>query len=303
MMSSPLPDDTILARWLGGTLSESEERSLRERPDFPDYERIARVAGEWQPPPYDARTELARLKKRRTVPVRRTLRPLLAVAATLALLLIAWSVWPRPGKALHAGVAETTLATLSDGSVVRLNAASEFTFREHDRRLGVLEGEAWFEVKQAEEPFVVETTAGSVTVLGTSFNVYSREGSLRVSCVTGKVAVRPTDRSGEALLTPGQTASLRPGEVLVTGPTDEAEALDWLEGVSAFTARPLREVIRELERQFGLEFSLPDELDRDQKITTAFPNDDPAAALDLVFGALPAIRFSRSGDTVTVTVP
>src|SRR5690606_14687751 len=65
--------------------------------------------------------------------------------------------------------------TLSDGTAVWVNAASELRFPEHfgdaERRV-YLKGEAYFEVaKETKRPFFVETEEVNIRVLGTHFNV------------------------------------------------------------------------------------------------------------------------------------
>jgi FecR protein len=64
--------------------------------------------------------------------------------------------------------------TLADGSHVELNSQSAIAihYDAGQRRVRLLEGEAWFEVSpDPVRPFVVEASGGTVTALGTAFNV------------------------------------------------------------------------------------------------------------------------------------
>ncbi len=65
--------------------------------------------------------------------------------------------------------------TLTDGSVVTLNRNSHLSHRDDfgkETRTLLLQGEAYFDVAaDKNKPFIINTTAGKVTVLGTSFNV------------------------------------------------------------------------------------------------------------------------------------
>ena len=66
---------------------------------------------------------------------------------------------------------------LPDGSAVTLNANSKLQYYTHSARKVWLEGEAFFEVKkipETAEPFQVVTNDLTITVLGTTFNVNSR---------------------------------------------------------------------------------------------------------------------------------
>jgi len=192
---------------------------------------------------------------------------------------------------------------LPDGSNIRLNAASDLRFTASEQeRLVSLTGEAFFDVTQDGRSFAVQTQTGRVTVLGTSFNVYSRAQILRVSCVTGRVRVSHPGTATDYTLEPGQSVAL-----LADGTTEKSlpsttEALDWLEGRSTFNGQPLGEVIAELERQFDLEIRTPASLDLLQPMQTGFPHDALDTALQIVFGAIDQLEYQRSGRIVTVSI-
>ena len=198
-----------------------------------------------------------------------------------------------------AAAAATEQASLPDGSTIRLNAVSEVDFEATpEQRTATLSGEAYFDVAKEERPFTVSTPLGQVTVLGTTFNVYSRGEEMRVTCSTGKVGVTFTQSDSLYTLTPGLSVSLLPdGSINQKEITDE-EALDWLSGRSVFNLRPLSEVIEELERQFNLNISLPDSIDPSERIQTAFPHADATAALEILVTTLEGIAFEQNGNNV-----
>jgi len=320
-MEEDFDKDDLLGRWLGGTLSEAEERALKARTDFAEYERLARTAAELPRPTYDAQSALAKLKERRKqgndvgaaagagegngAKVRR-LRPAYWLGAAAAVLLLITAVFLlRPGADLEimAAAGTTQRADLPDGSSVRLNAATTFAFTGSDAdRVAELDGEAFFEVQKDGRPFTVNTPRGRVNVLGTSFNVYSRSGVMRVSCATGKVGVSFNDNSVDAhTLTPGQSVSIDARGEISLAPITDAESLDWLSGRSVFNARPLSEVIAELERQYDLDIQPPNNQDLNQIIQTAFPHDSLDLALEIALGPLENLRYRRNGKTVVLS--
>ena len=69
-------------------------------------------------------------------------------------------------------------------------------FNEGHRTLH-LKGEAYFEVQKLTLPFVVKTYHGEITVLGTSFNVRSRNDEFEVGVNSGQVKVSNRDSSVE----------------------------------------------------------------------------------------------------------
>lgn len=155
--------------------------------------------------------------------------------------------------------AESKVVELPDGSQVSLNANSLISYSEKWNREVVLEGEAFFEVVEGEK-FVVKTSIGSVEVLGTSFNVFVRDSTFEVACKTGKVRVEIPTRTVSELITPGKSIRLESDTVLVTS-LDTNLVGRWQAGVFYFSDQRLSDVLQEVERQFGVEVSIPDTTD------------------------------------------
>lgn len=322
-MEEDFDKDDLLGRWLGGSLSAQEEAALKQRADFAEYERLAREASELKIGHFDAQASLARLKAKREMGAaagakqgkeakkEAIIRPLhlrprlwLSIAAGLLLLLSIWTFWPQGTELYRAPVATTLEEVLPDDSSIRLNAATQLSFDNRgDQRLAQLEGEAFFDVAKDGRPFLVTTSIGQVEVLGTTFNVYSRNQEMRVSCLTGQVRVRFTDNAQAYTLAPGASVSITPDGTVSQEVIPDVESIDWLSGRSAFNDRPLAEVVAALERQFDLNIVVPAELDLQQRMQTTFPNGNADQALEIVFGALDQVRFQREGRVVTLTLP
>lgn len=315
-MANEFSDDTLLARWLSGELSEAEQQELQARPDFVDFQRIATAGANLKMPSYNAATELVRLQARqeelkasakvKKMPAKRSLgaiRYWSAAAAAVAILAVAWFLLkPESPQEIYAAAGTPSVKTnLRDGSVAQLNAGSRLTFAVEEQRLGNLEGEGFFEVEKSDIPFVVQTELGSVTVLGTSFNVYARGEDFRVSCSTGKVRVRFSGVDKPYELTPGMSVSRTGSNTVVEAATDEESTLDWLEGRSVFKSRPLAEVIAELERQFAVEVKLPSGFNVEKATTTSFVNTNLDQALAAVFEPVPRVSYLKEGRVISVT--
>lgn len=311
MANTPFRDDTLLARWLSGELSPAEEKSLRERDDFADYERLVGNIGRMQPPEFAADAEFTRLMASRTAQsttslhprprLLKRLRPWIATAAAIALLISAWMFWPVNTPPFTVTNGQPALAAdLSDGSSVRLNVGSDLDFAAGpDQRLATLNGEAYFDVEKSTVPFIVATPRGQVTVVGTSFNVFSRGDSMAVSCTSGQVRVRFAGVAEAYPLTPGDEVTINAaGEVSTNsaGP----ESLDWLSDKSVFVNRPLAEILEELERQFDLDIRYPAGFDTAKKYDTTFPNDEVDVALANVMTSIRNYTYDRTGKIVTL---
>lgn len=93
------------------------------------------------------------------------------------------------------GYGEKLDVQLDDGSTVTLNANSLLRWSEDweksKARNVIIEGEAFFEVKKRDGiPFTVNANDVTVEVLGTSFNVDSREKNTRVYLEEGKINLK-----------------------------------------------------------------------------------------------------------------
>ena len=142
---------------------------------------------------------------------------------------------------------------LPDGSKVDLYAESEISYKPlwwFISRDVKLKGEAYFEVEKGSK-FDVHSTQYTVSVLGTSFNVFSRAGKFNVTCLTGKVNV--SDKSESVILTPNMQALWDNGKLITKEIDDARESINWKQGKFVFVGVPLQEVIQEIERQYDIE--------------------------------------------------
>ncbi|MBD1365522.1 FecR domain-containing protein [Mucilaginibacter sp. ZT4R22] len=83
--------------------------------------------------------------------------------------------------------------TLADGSVVTMNKLSQLSYPEKfkgDTRAVTLQGEAFFNVTPDKtKPFIITVNDVTIRVVGTSFNIKSRNGKTEVIVATGIVNV------------------------------------------------------------------------------------------------------------------
>ena len=148
---------------------------------------------------------------------------------------------------------------LPDGSIACLNAQSEISYKPllwYFKRDVRLEGEAYFSVEKGSR-FTVKSDNGSVTVLGTKFNVKSRDDIFEVSCLTGKVAVKSEMNESlleDVLIEGGEGVSFSGNDTMkrVSGETNE-NSTSWMEFNFVFTGAPLNQVLGEISRQYDID--------------------------------------------------
>jgi transmembrane sensor len=153
---------------------------------------------------------------------------------------------------------------LPDNSLAHLNAQSTLSYKPLLWRFSrniKFEGEAFFEVQQGKK-FKVTSGKGKTIVLGTSFNIYSRDNDYQVTCVSGNVKVVERISKKEVVLHPGQKAELSPGGMLeIKSDVDTEQTLSWLANRFSFTSELLSKVFDEIARQYGIKISIPGDMD------------------------------------------
>lgn len=170
----------------------------------------------------------------------------------------------RMGSAMissHTPQGQTSTVTLPDGTEITLNSNSTIeypaVFSRGERRVK-LEGEALFSVTHdRDNPFIVETYAYEVKVLGTKFDVeaYSDEGVFTTSLVEGSVAVQDGDGTEILRMEPSQRVSLSDG-VLVRTTFEGTDDFLWTEGVVSASGVPFDELMRKFRRAYGVNISI-----------------------------------------------
>lgn len=126
-------------------------------------------------------------------------------------------------RTLETELGEWRIATLTDGSIVRIGPGSRLrlSFGDDHRTVRLLEGEAMFDVaKDPARPFFVKSEMVGVLAVGTEFRV-SRQGGEDVVAVTeGTVAVYRDGRNevrGAVSQPPAQVANATGGVSLTAG--------------------------------------------------------------------------------------
>lgn len=138
---------------------------------------------------------------------------------------------------------------LADGSALILNTDSAVTLDYTDGRRGVilLKGEAYFEVQPDKaRPFVVRAAQGTVSVVGTRFNV--RDGATTSVDVESGVVVCSTERGESRTVRAGQHSDISAAGVSEPAASDAEQRFAWLKGRLIFKDKSLADVIAELDR-------------------------------------------------------
>jgi ferric-dicitrate binding protein FerR (iron transport regulator) len=200
---------------------------------------------------------------------------------------------------VRTGVAQKESFTLPDNSEVQLNASSEIRYKKSSwkkNRSLALDGEAYFKVTKGNT-FSVETSQGTVKVLGTQFNVYSRDGIFNVDCYEGLVSVAFSDTLIK--LPAGNRLKVENNKLLVHTTTSKGQP-EWIMNESSFTNATLSEVINELEQQYPINITSPENI-ANKRFTGSFTHDNLELALRSICDPL-RLGYTVEGDEVTLYV-
>lgn len=145
---------------------------------------------------------------------------------------------------------------LSDSTRVWVNAASRLRYPvrfDGKREVYLLEGEAYFDVTRDERrPFVVHTPEGTVSVLGTEFDVNAYDGGAGVVTTLVEGSVRVAKAGRQVVLRPGEQLSTAGRDAWRARRVDVLEYVGWKNGVYFFSRRTLEELMEIVERNYDV---------------------------------------------------
>lgn len=256
--------------------------------------------------------ESARLLRKltRKRPLLKRLKPVIAVAASILVLLavvygsLKYTSFNQIQQVdyteIRTGVGQTRTVTLADGTQVTLNACSKLVYPGQfldNNRTVELTGQAFFKVARNEDqPFIVHTDRFNVKVLGTQFDVraYSEDEFLSVNVESGKVQVDM----------PEAMTRLVANEKLIINTlnnnyykeTESTNVAVWRSGNLLFKKTPLKEVAKELERVYNCKITFKEGQSFDNLISGEHTNQSLESVLESL-EHISGIHHIRKADT------
>ncbi len=230
----------------------------------------------------DTQTEWSHFsRKMETAPTaRRSFHPAYAFVIVAAIMVAAFLNWDFKAESgdYATPIAQTMTLTLPDASTVQLSAQSNLAYEEDFNRKNrnvSLQGEAFFSVRSGDMPFIVQTQLGQVKVVGTRFNVHSRNNLVEVSVVEGIVEVTANLKEGQ------RKVVLYAGEQVSYTNSSEMEDVQKKEGYSGWLddgrldleAAPASRVCAEIERRFNAPVRLTNPEWGETLVSGLFEND------------------------------
>ncbi|WP_295940313.1 FecR family protein [uncultured Alistipes sp.] len=266
-------DKELLYKYICGRTSEEEERAVTDwlRTDPRNQEELN---GLWfvqnttlvnTPRPERKPLQTAHARWYRMPLVRRCMQ-------TAAALLLLAGTWYASRSVVIENTAKQYLAisaptgqridiTLHDGTTVCLNSGAklEYPMRFGKTRRVKLFGEAMFDVDHdASRPFIVETFACDVEVLGTKFNVATDEKahSFSAALLRGKLRVTNKLTHGDQIVMNTNDFVSLNGDRLALRSIENTDDYLWPEGILNLAGHNFAEVVNRLENLYGVKIAI-----------------------------------------------
>lgn len=215
---------------------------------------------------------------------------------------------------------EAKYVRLPDGSSVVLQKNSRISYTrqfEPNKRVVILSGEAFFEVKKdAGRPFFVYANELVTKVLGTSFSIKADESgdNVLVAVKTGKVSVfsnsdkhandyKNGNKLSALLLTPNQQASFERSKFLLTKTSVKGSALLKIpiENQSfIYQGTPVSEVFASLEKAYGIDITFNEQVMAHCSVTATLGDEPLENKLKWICAILEA-EYQVSDHKITIT--
>lgn len=173
---------------------------------------------------------------------------------------------PQSDTTIETSLTQSEDIVLPSASKVTLGAASQLTYKDDNwntERNVALSGQAHFKVSKGV-PFNIDTDNGKIQVLGTEFEVLSRQNAFQVLVTEGRVKV--SSSTFEKVLTAGMAFYKNPEWQDEKSMDDLWKSTDIL---FVFNDQPLKHVLRALTSAYGVSF-IVESIDDNTSYTGSF---------------------------------
>lgn len=271
--------EQLVIKWLNNDLTEEESKAFDALEDADLYKEIIEEAQRFNGNTHAKVESFDALEEKLVSKSNNSINWVKVVSSIAAIFIVGFALFTFLNKdqisSFQTTLAQNEVITLPDNSIVNLNELSELQYNnskwETNRSLD-LNGEAFFDVEKGKL-FDVNTPFGTVSVLGTEFNVMSRDSIFKVSCYEGLVQVAFDDENvklpagTEFILSSGKGSK---SKITIAEPY-------WLKNMSVFENASFEDVIIELEKQYDIVVQHPSDLNI--KFTGAFEHNNLENAL------------------------
>lgn len=207
------------------------------------------------------------------------------------------------------GAGEQSTVTLPDGTIVRLNSNSELTYSPGAmfgsvRRVG-FRGEALFDVARDEShPFIVNADRMNVKVLGTKFDLLSREDEItnKLLLLEGRVSLESVRNDEKVTVNPGEEAVMNKQTMTFSvknGKNPEISTA-WLRKEIVAKNVTLQELFSLIKDTYGVSVEGAIPVGTDDLFSGTLPSDNLTACAKIIEYAYGGITLKILNDKIQI---
>ncbi|WP_299115785.1 FecR family protein [uncultured Winogradskyella sp.] len=271
--------EQLIIKWLNNDLTEAELQDFNALEDADLYKEIIEEAQRFNGSVNATVDSFDSLDKKLVSKSNNSINWIKVASSLAAIFIVGFALFTLINKdrisSFKTDLAQNEVITLPDNSIVNLNELSELKYNSSkwkDNRALDLNGEAFFDVEKGGR-FDVNTPFGIVSVLGTEFNVLSRDSIFKVSCYEGLVQVAYNNK--QVKLPAGTEFNLASGKGIKSN-IAIAEPY-WLKNMSVFENVYFKDVVEELEKRYNIKVQYSSDLNI--QFTGAFEHNNLENAL------------------------
>ena len=197
---------------------------------------------------------------------------------------------------------------LSDSSKVFLNSDSKLvypTYFKREARQVELVGEAFFEVKKGDTPFIVKTGEMQITVTGTSFNVNAYQDHIlsTTTLVEGSVLINISNRPETYEVNSGNHFNFNKysDEISIQKVNTERYTL-WMKNEYVFSNQPLDEIFSALKSWYDFEIEYEKQAIRIMRFSGSIERERPLAYFLNLIQMVTEIKYRTEGEKIILSI-
>ncbi len=190
--------------------------------------------------------------------------------------------------------------SLPDGSRIFLNRNSELSYRSNFGKISrkvTLSGEAFFEISaDKSKPFVINAGEAKVKVVGTSFNVITKnsESAVEVYVKTGEVLLSDNSGSRSLAIDPGYIGVMD-SKLSEKTLNKNPNYLSWNTGLLVYNGQKLDVVFRDLKRVYNMDIEVSDPGILENRWTSPISNQPQDTIIRLICASF-NLSYTKDGN-------
>lgn len=291
--------EELIKKWLDNALSPQEFEAFKALEDYEELSQLSNALQAFKAPEYNTSEELEAVLPKLKKPTKTNWFASAAKVAAIFVICFGMYHLLQPSQTIFSTqIAQQTTINLPDNSEVFLNSESQLSYNEknwNNNRFLDLKGEAYFKVEKGQK-FTVNTTSGTVTVLGTQFTVKNRPNYFEVICYEGSVKVET--QSQNFVLKAGNSVAAINNSIFEN--TDKSlKNPSWINHVTTFKSVPFNFVVNELQRQYNVTIDVTN-IDNDVLFSGSFTHKNLDKALRTITIPL-GLKYSMSQNNIVLT--